>query len=307
MTGPTLHPPVGFSQPGKRDNNEDFIYPLLDSVGASDRLFLVCDGVGGGVKGEVASRIVAEQVAAYFRAHPGPSDDETVMAALRSAEAALDMYLTHDPSAVGMATTMTLLHLHELGATVAHVGDSRVCCCRNGQISFETDDHKLVNEWVKQGILTPEQAADHPEHNVITRAVRSTARPAQADVTLLKGLQADDYFFLCTDGVLENLTAAQLSDILATAASDADKVAAIRLICDGHTQDNYSAYLNHVQSVDGPPSTADGIMTAAPATISMDIAAGQVLGTSHWIEALSRLFVKNSSQLLRVQPAANRS
>ena len=307
MTGPTLHPPVGFSQPGERDNNEDFVYPLLQDANASDRLFLVCDGVGGGVKGEVASRIVAGQVAAYFKAQPGPSDDDTVMAALRSAEAALDVYLTHDPSAAGMATTLTLLHLHELGVTVAHVGDSRVCCCRNGQIRFETDDHKLVNEWVKQGILTPEQAADHPERNVITRAVRGTARPAQADVALLKGVQADDYFFLCTDGVLENLTADQLSDILATTDSDADKIAAIRLICDGHTQDNYSAYLIHVQSVDSPASPDNGTTTAVPAPMLSGFAADPLSGASDWVRALKRIFTKKPGRSRPVQSAANHS
>ena len=307
MTGPTLHPPLGFHQTGERDNNEDFIYPLLAEVSASDRLFLVCDGVGGGVKGEVASQIVAGEVAAYFRAQPGPSDDETVMGALRSAEVALDLYLKKDPSAAGMATTMTLLHLHELGATVAHVGDSRVCCCRNGQIRFETDDHKLVNEWVKQGILTPEQATNHPERNVITRAVRGTARPAQADVALLKGVQADDYFFLCTDGVLENLTSNQLSHILATTDSDADKVAAIRLICDGYTQDNYSAYLIHVQSVDLPASPENDSTTAAPMSIPLGFAADPLPDASGWVRALKRFFTKKPGQSRPVQSVVNRS
>ncbi len=306
MMGPTLHPPVGFSQPGERDNNEDFMYPLLQEVSVTDRLFLVCDGVGGGVKGEVASRIVAEQVAAYVRAHPGPSDDGTVMAALRSAEAALDVYLTQDPSAAGMATTLTLLHLHELGATVAHVGDSRVCCYRNGQIRFETDDHKLVNEWVKQGILTPEQAADHPERNVITRAVRGTARPAQADVALLKGLLADDYFFLSTDGVLENLTAAQLSNILATTDLDADKIAKIRLICDGRTRDNYSAYLIHIRSVDSPPLPCQGATTAAPMPMSLGFVAHPLPDALEWVKSLKRFFTKKTGQSRPVQPVANR-
>ncbi len=307
MTGLTLHPPIGFCLPGERENNEDFIYPQLHDVGVTDRLFLVCDGVGGGVKGEVASRIVAEQVAAYFMSQPGPSDDDTVMAALRSAEATLDMYLTYDPSAAGMATTLTLLHLHELGATVAHVGDSRVYCCRKGDIRFETDDHKLVNEWVKQGILTPEQATSHPERNVITRAVRGTARPAQADVALLKGVQADDYFFLCTDGVLENLTVAQLSNILATTDSDTDKLAAIRQVCDGHSQDNYSAYLIHIQSVNDLVSAVDGTLAVAPVPMSPGISVGQLPTATGFVTALRRFFAKKASKSRRTQSVANRS
>lgn len=249
MTLLTLYPPMGFNQPGERDNNEDAVFPPLDQVSLLTRLFLVCDGVGGGVKGEVASRITGEAIAAYFATNPGPSDDETVAQALRAAEGALDAYVATDPDAAGMATTLTLLHLYDDGATVAHVGDSRVICCRAGDIRFATDDHKLVNEWVKQGILTPEQARDHPQQNLITRAVRGSAKPAQADVALLKNALPDDYFFLCTDGVLENLTPAILGKILKQDGSDADKVAAIRLVCDGKTQDNYSAYLVHIQTV----------------------------------------------------------
>lgn len=274
MTLLTLYPPMGFSQPGERENNEDAVFPSLDQVSPLTRLFLVCDGVGGGVKGEVASRLTGEAVAAYFAAHPGPSDDETVASALRMAEKVLDAYVATDPDAAGMATTLTLLHLYDDGATVAHVGDSRVICCRAGDIRFATDDHKLVNEWVKQGILTPEQARDHPQQNVITRAIRGSAKPAQADVALLKNVQSDDYFFLCTDGVLETLTPQRLGEILKTDGSDTDKVAAIRLVCDGKTQDNYSAYLVHIQTVGAadpdeekpaPPVTAARPLPCEPA------------------------------------------
>ncbi len=258
----TLHPPLSFSQPGQRDNNEDSVCPAVGTASPDTRVFLVCDGVGGGASGEIASRIVADGMAAYFNAQTGPSDDETVAAALHSVEQALDAYLEQHSEAAGMATTLTLLHLHEQGATVAHVGDSRVYCCRDGRVVFKTDDHKLVNEWVKNGILTPEQALDHPQHNVITRAVRGTAKPAQADVALLQGLRPGDYFFLCTDGVLETLTTERLCAVLAADEPDEAKITAIRQGCDGRTQDNYSACLIRINTVDVP---ADKAVTSAPA------------------------------------------
>lgn len=246
----TLFPPLAFTQPGQRENNEDSVCPAVGTADSSSRVFVVCDGVGGGASGEIASRIVADGMVAYFDRLTGPSNEETVAEALRSVEQALDAYLAEQPDAAGMATTLTLLHLHEQGATVAHVGDSRVYCCREGRVAFQTDDHKLVNEWVANGILTSEQAADHPQRNVITRAVRGSEKPAQADVALLMGLRADDYFFLCTDGVLENLTSEELCAILATTKSDRDKLATIRQCSDGRTNDNYSAYLVHIQSVE---------------------------------------------------------
>ena len=255
----TLYPPLCFNQPGQRDNNEDSVSPSAGTATADNRVFVVCDGVGGGASGEIASRIVAD-VKALREVF---ASEETIAAALQSAEQLVQTYLQTHPDAAGMATTLTLLHLHDQGATIAHVGDSRVYCCREGRAVFETDDHKLVNEWVQNGILTPEQAADHPQRNVITRAVRGTDKPVRADVALLKGLRADDYFFLCTDGVLENLTTEQLCSILATDASDEAKLTAIRACCDGKTSDNYSAYLVHVNTID---TTGDLPMDEAPAT-----------------------------------------
>jgi serine/threonine protein phosphatase PrpC len=268
----TLFPPLAFNQIGQRDNNEDSVSPPVGTAGPECRVFIVCDGVGGGASGEVASRIVADGMTTYFNALTGPSNEETVAEALRAVEQALDAYLQQEPDTAGMATTLTLLHLHEQGATVAHVGDSRVYCCRDGRAAFQTDDHKLVNEWVKNGILTPEQAAEHPQQNVITRAVRGSAKPVQADVALLQGLRPDDYFFLCTDGVLENLTTEKLCVILSTSDTDETKLAAIRACCDGQTRDNYSAYLVHVQTVD---PTADET-TSEPIAVSSTIMAPSV-------------------------------
>lgn len=108
----------------------------------------------------------------FLRTHTSPSDHATIAAAIAEAESAIDGYLGQHPSAKGMGTTLVLLHLHEEGATVAHVGDSRVYQFRAGAILFQTDDHKLVNDWVRRGLLTPEQAATHPNRNVMTRAIQ---------------------------------------------------------------------------------------------------------------------------------------
>ena len=240
--------PVALSEVGGRANNEDAVFPSVGRATPADRLFVVCDGMGGLAKGEEASRIVTESVGDFFRTVYGPSDEQTIGRAVAGAEATLDRYLEQYPSAKGMGTTLALLHLHDEGATVAHIGDSRVYQFRDGAILFQTEDHKLVNDWVRRGLLTPEQAAVHPNRNVVTRAVQGrTVQAAQADVQHLTDLQPGDYFLLCSDGLIEALSDADLIRILEEIGPLDAKREAIRQACEGHTSDNYSAYLLHLQ------------------------------------------------------------
>lgn len=215
LTDYILAPPLALSEVGGRTVNEDSVYPPIGSVSSADRLFIVCDGVGGASKGKEASQLVCRAISDYFRTHTGPSTHQVIEEAVATAESALDAYLIQQPSAKGMGTTMALVYLHEEGATVAHIGDSRVYQFRDGAVLFCTEDHKLVTDWVKCGLLTAEQAAIHPRRNVITRAVQGRSVQASvADVRQLTDLQPGDYFLLCTNGLLEVLTDDDLSAII---------------------------------------------------------------------------------------------
>jgi len=141
-----------------------------------------------------------------------------------------------------MATTLTLLHIHEQGITVAHIGDSRVYQVRKGQILHKTTDHSLVNDLLKNEIITPEEAINHPQKNVIVRALQAE-RKVKAEVILLTDLQVGDYFLLCTDGVLEHLDETTLCTILAKEYSREEKMEAIKNYGKDINKDNFSAYL----------------------------------------------------------------
>ena len=243
-----LKQPIGLSERGKRANNEDSIYPLQPHT--TDRLFIVCDGVGGATKGNIASRLVCDTFANVFQ-DIKMSDVHFIETCLLEVEEVVEKYTIANPESMGMATTLTLVHFHENGVTVAHVGDSRIYQIRNGQILYRSEDHSFVQDLVRTGIITQEEAAVHPKRNVITRAVQGKQRPTKADVYILQDIQADDCFFLCSDGILESVTDAVLCHTLASADSNEQKIKEIKELCEAKSRDNFSCYLIQVEQSTG--------------------------------------------------------
>lgn len=270
-----LYTPLSFTHIGERDNNEDAIFPELEKSTDASRLFMVCDGMGGAAKGEMASRMAIEGFAHFFASYEYPigirafgseHDDlntdhdqnferSYIEDALDQVEENFDAYLGQNPEAKGMGTTLTLLYFDEAyggaSAIAAHVGDSRIFHVRNGKITWQSQDHKWVDEMVRQGTLTPEEALNHPKRNVITRAIQGkSVKNIRADVHEILDLKTDDYFLICSDGVLENLTNEAVEQILDQATTDEDKFKQIEEMCHGKTADNYSAYLVHIKKVE---------------------------------------------------------
>jgi len=248
-----IFPPICFSELGDRSNNEDHVYPWIGTATSNDRLFLVCDGVGGEHKGEVASQLACTALSEYFQNFPVSSiSADYCESALKYTRDRFEDFEREDPETQGMATTLTLLSFGETGVAVAHLGDSRVYHIRDGKVLLRTKDHKWVNELVETGLLTEQQALEHPKRNVITRVI-SSGRHDPPDFTLIDNLRAGDYFFMCTDGVLEQLYEELLQYHLRT--DEAGNISltqimhAIKEECEGKTGDNFSAYLIKVSEV----------------------------------------------------------
>lgn len=248
-----LKSPVSLNEKGKRKNNQDSIYPFISANTAQQRLFMVCDGVGGANKGEIASRMVCEAIAAYFSEHTSTYiDEQYVSKAVKYAEAKLARHTAVQAECAGMSTTLTLIWFDDATnrALVAWVGDSRVYQLRNGEVHFVTADHSLVNELVKRGDLTPEEAALHPQRNVILRAISDSGQPTKTDVVEITDIQAGDYFLLCSDGILESIDESILEVILPDGNADLEKAQAqIYEMCDNLSNDNFSMYLLNVANV----------------------------------------------------------
>ena len=262
----TIQPPLFLNETGRRDNNEDSIFSTVaESVAHSRPVFLVCDGVGGAERGEIASGIVAEGFGTFFQ--NCVADQASIAKALDSVQTELDAYLDANPEARGMGTTLTFLQLHEQGATIAHIGDSRVYHLRNGEILFQTEDHSLVNDMRKQGVPVDESA----KSNVITRAVQGhSVRKVVADIHNITDIQANDYFFLCSDGIWEAFSNADLQALAQSKMSNIEKVAVIQAACVAKSRDNYSAYWIQVDNVAGDNVEAGNAPQILPASVTVD-------------------------------------
>jgi len=168
-----------------------------DSYVVAPPLFCVADGMGGAQAGEVASRLAAAAVEEVVD-QSGRSGPERVTSLIQEANRRVYERSSVDPTVSGMGTTITVA-LVEDGVTIGHVGDSRAYLVRGGVLTQLTEDHSLVNELVKSGKLSREEAEQHPQRSVITRAL-GTDPDVDVDAFTVDA-QPGDLFLLCSDGL----------------------------------------------------------------------------------------------------------
>jgi protein phosphatase len=198
----------------KRPQNEDSM--LSDPA---RRIFVVADGVGGAQAGEVASQTAIEVLQEAFTNQKADEDVEDLMEiAIQRANDSIYRMSREQPRFAMMATTIVALHLDGLRATVGHVGDSRLYShSPDGQLRRETEDHSLVEEEVRAGRLTAEQAANHPGRNVISRALGAEAA-VEVDMRTFE-FESGTTFLLCSDGITRHIPDAELAALLGDASS----------------------------------------------------------------------------------------
>lgn len=261
-----LHPALSFHQLGRRNNQEDARYPDSDSPSPLCRTFVVCDGVGGLDKGEIASSTVASTMGASMEDFADPHDEFTTADfAVVLADAYRALSFQNTGANTGMATTLTFVHFHAGGVFTAYIGDSRIYHIRPGAgIIYRSFDHSLVNALVRAGNISPAEAIDHPQSNVITRCMGG-ADPVHfepAQTYNISDVQADDYFLLCSDGVLHQLDDNALCELLQSNCSDLEIMETLAAISADST-DNNTAILIHVESV-SDTGNADTDLDDAP-------------------------------------------
>ncbi len=184
-------------------------------------VFIVADGMGGHGHGDVASRVAVQAIAehmdrAFERWEEGEGLDEQgrrqlaveLEYAVHAAHRSVVDAVADDHTLAGMGTTIVSLIAGPEAVAVAHVGDSRVYRLRSGTMELVTEDHTWVNEQVKAGYLSPDQARSHPLKSVVTRAVGGD-HDVEVDVRELPA-RAGDLFLLCSDGLTTMLTDAEI-------------------------------------------------------------------------------------------------
>ncbi|MDP8900443.1 MAG: Stp1/IreP family PP2C-type Ser/Thr phosphatase [Actinomycetota bacterium] len=199
--------PFGVTDPGKvRQNNED---ALLVGDGGDETLFVVADGVGGFEAGEVASSIAIDVLR-----NLGP--DDSFERAIEEANRRILAAGRGDDRLSGMSTTVVAARFggsrREPVVEIAHVGDSRAYLFRDGELKPVTEDHSLVAELVRSGDLTREQAFEHPQKNLITRAL-GTEDGVTVDTAVLP-VEVGDRFVLCSDGLTDMVREEGMKEIL---------------------------------------------------------------------------------------------
>lgn len=238
-----------YSYIGQRTNQEDCIFP--ESSGYDGRMFIVCDGMGGHKDGEVASGAVCRSLCSSLGHLTPESFDETKFCdAVSKAYDALELDEVKHIGEKEMGTTLVFLFMQSQQAFVAHIGDSRLYQIRGNSIRFVTSDHSLVNDLVKAGIITTEEAADYPRKNVITRAMQpflENRYPAEIDI--ISDILPGDWFLLCTDGVVESVSNDALCTILSSSPGVNDAISRIQALCKSSSKDNNSAVLLRIDTV----------------------------------------------------------
>jgi protein phosphatase len=240
--------PFGVTDAGKvRQNNED---ALLVGDGEDETLFVVADGIGGFEAGEVASSIAVD-VLRELR------PDRSFKVAIADANRRILAAGRGDEKLSGMGTTVVAIRFggtqREPTAEVAHVGDSRAYLVRGGEMNPITEDHSLVAELVRSGDLTRDQAAEHPQKNLITRALGADEN-VDVDTTVLP-IEAGDRVVLCSDGLSDMVPEARISEILLESSEDPERAARglLSAALDAGGNDNITVIVVDVKEQAPPP------------------------------------------------------
>lgn len=236
----------------KRPQNEDSYLEMPERG-----IFVVADGVGGAQAGDVASQMAVEILGeAFANLRDGGDVEEMMEIAIARANEAIHQ-MSHDlPQLSTMATTIVALHIAGNIATIGHAGDSRLYRLDSrGQLLRETQDHSVVEEEVRAGRMTPQQAEYHPSKNVISRAL-GAERTIEVDMKTIM-FDANTTFLLCSDGVTRHISDAEIEKLLALPQPLPEICRQIKEICYSRgAEDNLTAVLVRVTG-DAVPAAND--------------------------------------------------
>lgn len=221
-----------------RASNQD---ALLEAPGIYG-FFGVADGMGGHKAGDVASRMAVEHLE---RALSGKKPTEALLrAGIEEANRMIFREQCRKKEYSGMGTTLTMIWEDENLVLLGHVGDSRAYLIRNGEISQVSQDHSMVAQMVRDGILTPEEARTHPYRNIITRAL-GTEESVEADIVRMEKKRGDTYL-ICSDGLSEYVTEEEMLTILTELSMEEAADELLSRALEGGGRDNVSLVIAEV-------------------------------------------------------------
>jgi len=191
--------------------NQDFVFTSEEPVGNLPNLFVVADGMGGHKAGDMASRLTVEVLLESIRSDQETNSIKIIRSAIETANTKILEKAGEDESLSGMGTTVVVATVSDRYMCVANVGDSRLYLVRD-HIEQITKDHSLVEEMVRIGEINREQARNHPDKNIITRAIgaRKDVAIDFFDIRLEKG----DIVLMCSDGLSNMIEDTKIEEII---------------------------------------------------------------------------------------------
>jgi protein phosphatase len=235
------------TDPGRtRRHNED-------SYVIEPPLFAIADGMGGAQAGEVASRLAT---AALKESDANGGGEQRIADLIQEANRRVYDRSSSDPNTSGMGTTITVALVEDDRVAFGHVGDSRAYLIRDAQMEQLTEDHSLVNELLKTGKLSREEAETHPQRSVITRAL-GTDPDVDVD-TFSVAAETGDLFLLCSDGLTDMVSEDSILAVVERNRDDIDGAlqALVKAANRGGGQDNITVVAFEI--ADGAPLARDG-------------------------------------------------
>ena len=237
---------------GKMRNNNEDNFIVDDELG----LYVVADGMGGQAAGDVASQIAVDTILESIRETKETADTWTMeydrdlshghnrlRVAMLAANAAIQEEAAADATKNGMGTTAVCTLAENDLMQIAHIGDSRAYLFRQGELQQLTDDHTLVDEQVRQGLITSEQARNHPMRNIITRALGASDHLAIDHIDLQ--LEKNDIVLLCSDGLSGMIDDELISETIAIGEGDLESTSSslVRLANEAGGRDNITVVM----------------------------------------------------------------
>ncbi len=234
---------ISFSQIGKRTNQED-------AFGWNNTTFVVCDGVGGHTKGEIASNYIKD----FVLETAIETTKLNIEKLLIDAQITLNSKYGQNPETIGMGTTFCGLFFTQNNAFIAHIGDSRVYWIKpNQNLVWHTWDHSIVGELVKLGEITREEGRHHPMNNRISKAIlaNNKNKAEKPEIYKINQIQSGDLFLLCTDGVNEAWSDEELFELMCDVSfNSSEKINLIKEKCNLISKDNNTAILIEIENED---------------------------------------------------------
>jgi protein phosphatase len=236
---------------GRERKQEDYIWPMPGKATVNDKVFVVCDGAGSFDKGEIASRLICEFMAAkVLKFAELKMSDELINKLLAEARERLVSYARAYRLDTDLSTTFSMLILYDQKVLISWLGNSRIYHVREGEILFSTENNSLLNESESISEISRNNDALRPQNASIEHVIKADSSPIYAETQWIEDVRDGDYFLLCSKGLVENVMDDDIKSLLSRDdKGDSDLARSFNQLAFGKTLNNYSMYLIRVNLV----------------------------------------------------------